>query len=215
MTGDGVLVARHEPVIGGTTNVASLAQFANRRTTQQIDGVSYADNWFAEDLSLAELKTLRAIQTRGRSTAFDKQFEVPTLAEVIALAKAKSTELGRPIGIYPEVKHATSMTGVSLAQGRAATYFEDRLLSTLHPARGLRQQRGRAGVHPELRGRQPAIPQWQDQAQAGAAGRCRRRQRQRLDVAGGAPAQVCQIPPEFRRNRPQTERKSLILLGSD
>ena len=131
MTGDGVLVARHEPVIGGTTNVASLAQFANRRTTQQIDGVSYADNGFAEDLSLAELKTLRAIQTRGRSTAFDKQFEVPTLAEVIALAKAKSTELGRPISIYPEVKHATYMTGVSLAQGRAASYFEDTLLSTL------------------------------------------------------------------------------------
>ena len=136
MTRDGVLVARHEPVIGGTTNVASLAQFANRRTTKQIDGVSYADNWFAEDFTLAELKTLRAIQTRGRSTAFDHQFEVPTLAEVIALAKAKSIELGRPIGIYPEVKHSTYMTGVSLAQGRTASYFEDTLVSTLHAAYG-------------------------------------------------------------------------------
>ena len=136
MTRDGVLVARHEPVIGGTTNVASLAQFAARRTTKQIDGVTYADNWFAEDFTLAELKTLRAIQTRGRSTAFDGQFEVPTLTEVIALAQARSVELGRPIGIYPEVKHSTYMTGVSLAQGRSATYFEDTLVSTLHAAYG-------------------------------------------------------------------------------
>ena len=136
MTRDGVLVARHEPVIGGTTNVAGLAQFAARRSTKQIDGVTYADNWFAEDFTLAELKTLRAIQTRGRSTAFDNPFEVPTLAEVIALAQAKSVELGRPIGIYPEVKHSTYMTGVSLAQGRSATYFEDTLVSTLHAAYG-------------------------------------------------------------------------------
>jgi len=136
MTKDGVLVARHEPVIGGTTNVAGLAQFANRRTTKQIDGVTYADNWFAEDFTLAELKTLRAIQTRGRSTAFDGQFEVPTLDEVIALAKTKSVELGRPIGIYPEVKHSTYMTAVSLAQGRSVSYFEDTLVSTLHAAYG-------------------------------------------------------------------------------
>jgi glycerophosphoryl diester phosphodiesterase len=136
MTKDGVLVARHEPVIGGTTNVAGLAQFADRRTTRQIDGVTYADNWFAEDFTLAELKTLRAIQTRGRSSEFDNQFEVPTLAEVIALAKTKSIELGRPIGIYPEVKHSTYMTAVSLAQGRSASYFEDTLVGTLHAAYG-------------------------------------------------------------------------------
>ena len=61
---------------------------------------------------------------------------MPTRAEVIALAKAKSVELGRPIGIYPEVKHSTHMTGVSLAQGRSATYFEDTLVSRLHAAYG-------------------------------------------------------------------------------
>ena len=64
-------------------HVAGLAQFAARRTTKQIDGVTYADNWFAEDFTLAELKTLRAIQTRGRSTAFDGQFEVPTFDQVL------------------------------------------------------------------------------------------------------------------------------------
>jgi len=136
MTRDGVLVARHEPIIGGTTNVASLAQFAARRTTKTIDGVTYADNWFVEDFTLAELKTLRAIQTRGRSAAYDGQFEVPTLAEVITLAQTRSTQLGRPIGIYPELKHSTYMQGVSLAQGRSATYFEDTLVATLHAAYG-------------------------------------------------------------------------------
>lgn len=134
MTKDGVLVARHEPVIGGTTNVASL--FPDRKTTKTIDGDVYADNYFVEDFTLAELKTLRAVQTRGRSTAYDGQFEVPTLDEVIALARQRSTELGRPIGIYPELKHSTYMRGVSLAQGRSATYFEDTLVSTLHAAYG-------------------------------------------------------------------------------
>jgi glycerophosphoryl diester phosphodiesterase len=136
MTQDGVLVARHEPIIGGTTDVALLPQFASRMTTKVIDGVTYSNNWFVEDFTLAELKTLRAIQTRGRSTAYDGLFEVPTLDEVIALAKQKSLELGRPIGIYPELKHSTYMQGVSLAQGRSATYFEDKLVSTLHAAYG-------------------------------------------------------------------------------
>ena len=136
MTRDGILVARHEPVIRDTTNVASLAQFAARKTTKTIDGVVYADNWFVEDFSLAELKTLRAIQTRGRSTADDGLFEVPTFDEVIALAKAKTTQLGRPIGIYPELKHSTYMATVSQAQGRSASYFEDQLVSTLHAAYG-------------------------------------------------------------------------------
>jgi glycerophosphoryl diester phosphodiesterase len=136
MTRDGILVARHEPIIGGTTNVASLPQFADRKTTKTIDGVVVANNWFVEDFTLAELKTLRAIQTRGRSTADDGLFEVPTLAEVISLAKAKTTQLGRPIGIYPELKHSTYMATVSVAQGRSASYFEDTLVSTLHAAYG-------------------------------------------------------------------------------
>ncbi len=133
MTRDGVLVARHEPMIGSTTNVASL--FPDRLRTKVVDGDSYTD-YFVEDFTLAELKTLRAKQTRGRSTTYDGQFEVPTLSEVIALAKQRSTELGRPIGIYPELKHSTYMQGVSIAQGRSATYFEDTLVSTLHAAYG-------------------------------------------------------------------------------
>lgn len=135
MTRDGVLVARHEPVIGSTTNVASV--FASRKTTKTIDGVTYTDNWFVEDFTLAELKTLRAVQPNAaRSAAYNGMFEVPTLAEVINLAQTRSAELGRPVGIYPELKHSSYMRGVSLAQGRSATYFEDTLVSSLHTAYG-------------------------------------------------------------------------------
>ncbi|MCV2368674.1 glycerophosphodiester phosphodiesterase [Roseateles oligotrophus] len=137
MTKDGVLVARHEPVIGDSTNVRMLSQFNDRMTTKTIDGVTYKNQYFVEDFTLAELKTLGAMQTRaGRPTTFDGQFKVPTLDEVIALAKAKSIETGRTIGIYPELKHSTYMQGVSVAQGRNKSYFEDKLVSTLHSAYG-------------------------------------------------------------------------------
>ncbi|MBT9458886.1 MAG: glycerophosphodiester phosphodiesterase [Burkholderiaceae bacterium] len=137
MTKDGVLVARHEPIIGDSTNVGSLAQFAGRKTTKTIDGVTYANQYFVEDFTLAELKTLGAKQTRaGRPTTYDGQFQVPTLDEVIALAKAQSIATGRQIGIYPELKHSTYMQGVSQSLGFSKTYFEDKLVSTLHAAYG-------------------------------------------------------------------------------
>ena len=136
MTKDGILVARHEPTIGATTNVASIAAFAGRKTTKTVDGVATTD-WFVEDFTLAELKTLRAVQPRAnRPQEFNGQFEIPTLDEVIALAKAKSLETGRTIGIYPELKHSTYMQGVSQGLGLDKRYFEDKLVSTLHAAYG-------------------------------------------------------------------------------
>src|SRR3546814_9932058 len=38
LTGDGVLVARHENEISGTTDVADHPEFAARRTSKTIDG---------------------------------------------------------------------------------------------------------------------------------------------------------------------------------
>ncbi len=136
MTQDGYMIARHEPMLGGTTNVASLPEFAARKTTRLVDGVSTND-WFAQDFTLAEIKTLGAIQSRAsRDQSFNGLYKIPTLDEVIALAKAQSLLTGRTIGIYPELKHSTYMQAVSLAQGRPATYFEDTLVSTLHAAYG-------------------------------------------------------------------------------
>ena len=113
-TKDGVLIARHEPLIGDTdpatrdsTNVADHPEFASRETTKMLDGFA-TTGFFASDFTLAEIKTLGAKQTRGgRPTEFDGKFEVPTLQEVIDLAKRESRKRGRTIGIYPETKHPT------------------------------------------------------------------------------------------------------------
>jgi glycerophosphoryl diester phosphodiesterase len=109
-TKDGVLVARHENEIGGTTDVANHPEFADRKTTKVVDDVPLT-GWFTEDFTLAELKTLRAKeripQLRPANTAYDGQFEVPTFQEVLDLRRQLSKELGRPIGVYPETKHPT------------------------------------------------------------------------------------------------------------
>ncbi|MBD2156859.1 esterase-like activity of phytase family protein [Leptolyngbya sp. FACHB-16] len=110
VTKDGVLVARHENEISSTTDVADRPEFAGRRTTKVIDGVELT-GWFVEDFTLAELKTLRAIERipgiRPDNTEYNGQFEIPTLAEIIDLVKSVEAETGRKIGIYPETKHPT------------------------------------------------------------------------------------------------------------
>ncbi|WP_208456916.1 glycerophosphodiester phosphodiesterase family protein [Lysobacter solisilvae (ex Woo and Kim 2020)] len=108
-TRDGVLVARHENEISGTTDVARHPEFADRRTTKRIDGQAMT-GWFTEDFTLAELKTLRAKEripaVRPANTRFDGMYQIPTFAEVVRLAKAESRD-GRVIGVYPETKHPT------------------------------------------------------------------------------------------------------------
>jgi glycerophosphoryl diester phosphodiesterase len=120
-TRDGVLVARHENEIGGTTDVAAHPEFAGRHTTRTIDGRPVT-GWFTEDFTLAEIKTLRVrerlAELRPHNTAYDGRFEVPTFAEVIALAKAATAETGRTIGIYPETKHPTYFVQAGLGTDR-------------------------------------------------------------------------------------------------
>lgn len=123
MTQDGRLIARHEPMLGGTTDVASRPEFAARKTTKLVDGVSVTD-WFASDFTLAEIKTLRAVQPRpNRDQSFNGLYEIPTIEEVIALAKSA----GRTVGIYPEIKHSTFHAGIF-----GANNIENTLVSTLH-----------------------------------------------------------------------------------
>ena len=116
-TRDGVLVARHENEIGGTTDVARHPAFAARRTTRTIDG-QQVTGWFTEDFTLTELKTLRARErlpgVRPGNAAYDGRFDIPTLAEIIALARRRSTA-ARTIGIYPETKHPTYFAGIGLS----------------------------------------------------------------------------------------------------
>ncbi|NYF55425.1 glycerophosphodiester phosphodiesterase [Micromonospora purpureochromogenes] len=116
-TKDGVLVARHENEISGTTDVSTRPEFAGRKATRTIDGVAVT-GWFTEDFTLAELKTLRAKerlpQVRVANTAFDGRFEVPTFQEVIDLARTESRQRGRTVGVYPETKHPSYFAAIGL-----------------------------------------------------------------------------------------------------
>ncbi|MGE0442389.1 MAG: glycerophosphodiester phosphodiesterase [Gemmatimonadales bacterium] len=103
MTRDRVLIARHENEIGGTTDVAT--RFPDRKTTRTIDGQEVT-GWFAEDFSLAEIRTLRARERLAfRDHAFDGRFPVPTFDEILEFVAAEEARLGRRIGVYPETKH--------------------------------------------------------------------------------------------------------------
>src|SRR3954465_6054086 len=112
------LAARHEPAIGATTNVADHPEFANRRTTKVIDGITFANDWFVEDFTLAELKTLRAKErlpdVRQRNTIYNGRYTVPTFQQVIDLRKRLSKELHRKIGLVPELKHSTYFRSIGL-----------------------------------------------------------------------------------------------------
>jgi len=138
LTKDGVFVARHEnalaivdattgTLVEATTNVHVLPEFASRRATKTVDGKPLT-GWFAEDFTLAEIKRLRARERipreRPQNTSHDDRYEIPTLQDVIDLAKKKSTAVGRTIGIYPETKHPSYHASVGLA-------MEDRLVAVL------------------------------------------------------------------------------------
>jgi glycerophosphoryl diester phosphodiesterase len=138
VTRDGVLVARHENEISGTTDVANRAEFAARRAVKEIDG-ERVEGWFTEDFTLAELKTLRARERlpelRPANTRFDGVFEIPTFEEILAMlrganeqraAAAKARGLPKPaaIGVYPETKHPTYFRSIGLP-------FERELLRVL------------------------------------------------------------------------------------
>jgi glycerophosphoryl diester phosphodiesterase len=123
-TKDGYLIARHEPLLDGTTDVASRPEFASKKTTKYLDGV-VTTGFFASDFTLAEIKRLRAIQPMAsRSPEFNGRFEIPTLQEVIDLVKYESRKRNRTIGIYPETKHPTYHYALGLP-------LEDKLLEVL------------------------------------------------------------------------------------
>ncbi len=132
-TKDGYLIARHEPNITATTDVAGHPEFADRETTKVVDGAEET-GFFASDFTLAEIKTLHAVQPLPeRPQQFNGRFEIPTLGEVIALVKRKSRQVHRRIGIYPETKHPTYHASLGLP-------LERRLVKVLKRA-GLNHRR--------------------------------------------------------------------------
>ena len=149
LTKDGVPIARHEPLFGATavngvaapapneyttTNIFDHPEFADRLRTRTLDGVSITGYW-SDDFTLAEVKTLHAREripaTRPGNTAYNDLYEIPTLQEVIDLAKAQSVATGRTIGIYPETKHPTFFAA-NAANRTTPAHFEDVVVSVLH-----------------------------------------------------------------------------------
>jgi glycerophosphoryl diester phosphodiesterase len=125
ITRDGVLIARHENDLADTTDVA--AKFPDRKTAKDIDG-RHIEGWFAEDFTLAEIKTLRARERLPfRNHAADGLYEIATFDEILALRAAKSAEQGREIGVYPETKHPTYFASIGLP-------LEERLAAALRKA---------------------------------------------------------------------------------
>ncbi|GCD90443.1 glycerophosphodiester phosphodiesterase [Nocardioides sp. LS1] len=117
-TKDGVLVARHENDITGTTDVADHPEFADRKTTKTIDGQKIT-GWFTEDFTFAELETLRAKerlpQVRPANTQYDGLYKIPSFAQVLHLVRTEERKTGRTIGVAPETKHPTYFDSIGLS----------------------------------------------------------------------------------------------------
>ncbi|MXG27844.1 glycerophosphodiester phosphodiesterase [Streptomyces sp. YIM 132580] len=116
-TKDGHLVCRHENDITGTTDVADHPEFAGRKATKKIDGVSYT-GWFTEDFTLAELRTLRAKEripgNRPDNTLYDGRWTIPTFEEVLRWADQEGRKRGKPVWLYVETKHPTYFRSLGL-----------------------------------------------------------------------------------------------------
>ncbi|MFK0019441.1 glycerophosphodiester phosphodiesterase [Streptomyces sp. NPDC090798] len=126
-TKDGHLVCRHEPEIGGTTDVSAHPEFADRKTTKTLDGVP-TTGWFTEDFTLAELKTLRAVEripaNRPHNTLYNGRWEIPTFEEVLHWQDEQTRKRGKQVWIYPETKHPTYFRALGLG-------LEERLANVL------------------------------------------------------------------------------------
>ena len=168
-TRDGALVARHENNIAETTNVADHPEFADRRTTKAIDGETVT-GWFTEDFTLAELKTLRAIERLGamrpESKSYDGHFQVLTLEEIADFVAAESAARGRTIGLIPEIKHSTYFARIGLPQEQR---FLDRVAASHYlstapvivqsfEVANLKWLRPRIGAYPRLQLLQLTVP---------------------------------------------------------
>lgn len=127
-TKDGVLIARHDPDLAISTDVASRPEFADRKRVDWLVDGEKQTGWFAHDFTLAEIKTLGGKVTDAeRPRQNDGKLRIVTLQEIIDLAKTQSAKLGRSIAIYPETKNPTYHRDLGLP-------LEDKLIAALAAA---------------------------------------------------------------------------------
>ena len=95
-----MLVSRHENELSGTTDVATREECEDRRRDKTSDGEKVA-GWFAEDFTLAELRTLRVGERAGNirpdNARYNGLYQTPTLAEIVQLLRIKD----RFPSVYP------------------------------------------------------------------------------------------------------------------
>ena len=127
-TKDGVLIARHDPNLAYSTNVANHPEFADRKRVDWLVDGEKQTGWFAHDFTLAEIKTLGGISTDAeRPQQYNGLYKVVTFQELIDLVKAQSTQLGRTIAVYPETKNPTYHRDLGLP-------LEDKLIALINAA---------------------------------------------------------------------------------
>ena len=194
-TKDGHLIARHEPNITATTDVASRPEFASRRRPRSSTGSTRR----ASSPPTSRWPRSRPCAPCSRSplerpTQFDGKFKIPTFDEVIDLAKRHH------VGIYPETKHPTYHKDLGLP-------LEGRLVAALK-REGL-NRRGAPGLHPVLRAVQPQAAQPHDRRPARSARRRQRRQPRRLARLHGAVRPAVRLD---RLRRPAAARAHLRVL---
>ncbi|MBS0390014.1 MAG: glycerophosphodiester phosphodiesterase [Proteobacteria bacterium] len=125
-TKDGVLIARHDPNLAYSTDVASHPEFASRKKTVQVDGETQT-GWFASDFTLAEIKTLGGISTDAeRPQQYNGLYKIVTFQEIIDAAKKYSVN-GRVVAVYPETKNPTYHRELGLP-------IEDKLIAMVKAA---------------------------------------------------------------------------------
>ncbi|XP_030549209.1 glycerophosphodiester phosphodiesterase GDPD6-like [Rhodamnia argentea] len=124
-TKDGVLVCMHDVTLDATTDVADRKEFADRKTTYEVQWVN-TTGWFVVDFTLKELKTLRAKQRFDfRDQQYNGKFPPITFEEFISIA----LDAKRTVGIYPEIKNPVFVNKhVKWSDGKK---LEDRFVETL------------------------------------------------------------------------------------
>ena len=127
---DGVLVVRHDTYLSSTTNIASKSEFAKRKRRSTDPEYAGRDDWWVSDFTLAELKTLRAVQSfPGRTKVFDGLYQIPTFDEVLDLATSRKTVADKPVCVYPEAKSPAYFASVGQAD------MAEKILATLQKHR--------------------------------------------------------------------------------
>ncbi len=101
------LVCLHDRFLSRSTNISEMPEFADRKATKE-----GREDWWAEDFTLAELKSLKVREDYPhRTKSNDDKYPIASFAEVIALAKKSITE-GKPVKIFPEPKEAAKLAAI-------------------------------------------------------------------------------------------------------